>query len=130
LDDVEADLAQEAEAGVAGPDVVGRETHAGAATGIDVLPQLIEVLHALSLGQLEDDLVERDPVAVEDRLELADPAQGRLQRPRRFGRVAWPSTGRRPRCRRGTGARCSVTAPLTRRSRPRTGRSGRSGRRR
>ena len=77
------DLAQEAEAGVAGADVVGREPHPRPAAGLDVRPQLVEVLDLLALGQLEHDPVERDVVALEDRLELADPEVVRLERPRR-----------------------------------------------
>ena len=64
LDDVEVDLAEQPQAGVAGADVVGGEAHPGPAAGLDVRPQLVEVLDLLALGQLEHDPVERDLVAV------------------------------------------------------------------
>ena len=55
LDDVEAELAEQPQAGVAGADVVGREPDAGDAAGLDGLAQPVEVLDRLALGQLEDD---------------------------------------------------------------------------
>jgi hypothetical protein len=82
LDDVEMELAEESQAGVAGTDVVGGEAHPRPPAGLDVRPELVEVLDLLALGQLEHDPVERDVVPAEDRLQLADPEQVGLERPR------------------------------------------------
>ena len=71
LDDVELDLAQQPETGVAGPDIVGRDAHPRLATGSHVPSQLLEVLDLLPLRQLEHELVGRDPVTTEDRAQLA-----------------------------------------------------------
>ena len=54
LDDVEAELAQQAQAGVAGPNVVGRHAHACALKRGQVALQLGEILDVLTLGQLDD----------------------------------------------------------------------------
>ena len=69
LDDVEVDLAEQPEPGVARADVVRGEAHPGPAAGLDVPPELLEVLDLLSLGELQHDPVERDAVGLEDRLE-------------------------------------------------------------
>jgi hypothetical protein len=83
LHDLEADVAEEPETGVARSDVVGREAHPGAAARLDVLPELVEVLDLLALRQLQDHLVEGDSVAVEDRLQVADAEEVGLERSRR-----------------------------------------------
>src|SRR4051794_26614072 len=83
LDDVEVDLAEQAQPGVSGTDVVRGEAHPRPTTRLDVGPQLVEVLDLLALGQLEDDPVERDVMAAEDCLQVADAELARLERPRR-----------------------------------------------
>ena len=55
LDDVEAELAEQAQAGVAGPNVVGRDAHASALKRGQVALQPGEILDVLALGQLDDD---------------------------------------------------------------------------
>ena len=55
LHDVEADLREEAQAGVAGADVVGRDADAGVLEQRDVAAQPVEVGDVLALGQLDDD---------------------------------------------------------------------------
>ena len=83
LDDVEVDLAQEPQAGVAGADVVRREAHPGPPTGGRVAPQLLQVLDLLALGQLDDQLLRADAAAAEDRGQLDRVELVGLERARR-----------------------------------------------
>ena len=76
LDDIEVDLAEQPQACVAGADVVGGQPHPGPAAGLDVRPQLVEVLDLLALGQLEHDPVERDLVAA--KIALSSPTRNRF----------------------------------------------------
>ena len=71
LDDVELDLGQEPETGVAGTDVVRGQADAGGAAGCRVAPQPVEVVDLLALGQLDDELGREDPAAFEDGRQLA-----------------------------------------------------------
>ena len=82
LDDVEVDLGQESQSGVAGTDVVGRETHPGATARGRVATELLEVLDLLALGELDDQLLGADAAASEDRRELDRVELVRLQRAR------------------------------------------------
>ena len=83
LDDVEPDLAQQAQAGVAGPDVVGRDPHAGGAAGLDGAAQSLEVLDALAFGQFEDHGRRVHAVALEHAQERRHAELVRFERPRR-----------------------------------------------
>ena len=83
LDDVEVDLAEEPQAGVAGADVVRGEAHAGPSAGGGVPPELLEVLDLLALGELDDQLLGADPAAAEDRRELDRVELVGLEGPRR-----------------------------------------------
>ncbi len=83
LDDVEVDLAQEPQAGVAGADVVGREAHPRAPARGGVAPELLEVLDLLALGELDDQLLRADPAAAEDRGQLDRVELVGFERPRR-----------------------------------------------
>ena len=66
LDDVEPELAQEAQPGVPGADVVGGEADAGDPAGIDRLAQPADVLDRLTFGELEDDAARVQAVADDD----------------------------------------------------------------
>ena len=67
LDDVELDLAQEPEPGVAGPDVVSGQPESGPPTGRRIAAKALEILDFLALGELDHDLRRRDATAFEDR---------------------------------------------------------------
>ena len=69
LDDVELELAEQPQPGVAGTDVVGGEPDAGDAAGLDRAAQPVDVLDGLALGQLEDDVARVE--AVPDRSSAA-----------------------------------------------------------
>ena len=83
LDDVEAQLAQQAEAGVPGADVVGRDANAGHPAGLHGDPQAVDVLDRLALGQLEDDPPRIEPVPDDHAQERVDAELVHLERPRR-----------------------------------------------
>ena len=55
LDDVEAELAEQPQAGVAGPDVVGGDADARDPAGLEGAAEPVDVLDGLALGQLQDD---------------------------------------------------------------------------
>src|SRR4029079_19728637 len=82
LDDVELDLGQEPEAGVAGAAVVRSEADAGGSAGGRIVPQAVEVVDLLPLGQLDDELGRKDPAAFEDGRQLARMEQLRFERAR------------------------------------------------
>ena len=63
LDDVEPELAEQPQPGVAGADVVGGEPDAGDPAGLDRAAQPADVLDRLALGQLEDDVARVEAVA-------------------------------------------------------------------
>src|SRR3954449_11127696 len=63
LDDVESDLAQQAEAGVARADVVRGKADPGDTTRLDGLAHPADVLDRLPFGELEDDVARVEPVA-------------------------------------------------------------------
>src|SRR4029078_6710753 len=71
LDDVELDLGQEPETGVAGADVVRSQSDAGGAAGGRIAPQPVAGGGPLELGQLDDELGRVDPAAFEDGRQLA-----------------------------------------------------------
>ena len=63
LDDVELELAEEPEPGVAGADVVGGEADAGDPAVLGRAAQPADVLDSLAFGQLEDDVARVEAVA-------------------------------------------------------------------
>ena len=83
LDDVERDLAQEAQPGVARPDVVGGDAHARGPDPLQVALQAGQILDGLALGELDDDLARLQPVAAQDPDQLADLELLGLEAPRR-----------------------------------------------
>ena len=83
LHDVEAHLAEQPQAGVAGADVVGGEAHAGMLQGRHVAAQTVEVGDGLALGQLDDDPPRADLVARQDLQQPRGAEVLHLQRLRR-----------------------------------------------
>ena len=73
LDDVEAQLGEQAQAGVAGAHVVGRDAHAGMLQAGHVAAQAVEVGDGLALGELDDDATRAEPVAGQDLEQPARP---------------------------------------------------------
>ena len=72
LDYVELELGQEAQPGVAGADVVGRDAHPGRATRVHRTDQPVHVLDGLAFGEFEDDPLRVDPVAGQGLHEAVD----------------------------------------------------------
>ena len=66
LDDVEADLRKQAQAGVAGADIVDGESDAGSTAGFDPAAHAGDVVHLLALGELDHEALRREVVALED----------------------------------------------------------------
>ena len=71
LQDVEADLGEEAEPGIAGADVIGREADAGAPASLEARARAVEVVQLLPLGELDDQALRRERVSRQDGKERA-----------------------------------------------------------
>ena len=83
LDDVEAELAQQPQAGIAGTHVVGGHADAGALDADERSAQSLGVADALALRQLQRDSIRGHAVPAEDGQEGRGAELGRLQRARR-----------------------------------------------
>ena len=76
-------LAEQAQAGIAGSHVIGSDSDAGDPTGRQVGTQAIDIVDRLALGQLKHDPIRIDASRVEADQELADAELLRLERERR-----------------------------------------------
>ena len=66
LDDVEAQVAQQPQARVAGAQVVGGKAHPRGAAGVELVADLLDVADRLVLGQLDHQPLRREAVAGQD----------------------------------------------------------------
>ena len=82
LEDVEAQLGEEPQAGVAGADVVRGEADGGSAARLDAAADPARVEQALALGELDDQAVGREVVPRQDGEQRARVELGRLDRGR------------------------------------------------
>ena len=83
LDDVELELAEQPQPGVAGTDVVGGEADPGDAAVLGRAAQPADVLDRLALGQLEDDVARVEAVPDQHAQQGVDAELVDLHRPRR-----------------------------------------------